>query len=82
MLCTSNFIIGVTTLLWVTNVNQNKQILKEILCFKFIEIFCSGLYSSKKGPLQWDKDCLCFSVLVLFLKKVTEIKYRPILLEA
>jgi len=78
VLCTSNFIIGVTTLLWVTNVNQNKDILKEIFCFTFREIFCSGLYYAKKGPLQWDKDSPCSSALVLFLKKVTGIKYRHI----
>lgn len=82
MFCTSNFIIGVTTLLWVTKVNQSKHILKEIFCFTFREIFCSRLYSAKKGPRQWDKDSPSSSVLVLFLKKVTEIKYRHILLEA
>jgi hypothetical protein len=69
-------------LLWVTNVNQNKHILKEISCFTFREIFCSGYYSAKKGPPQWDKDSPCPCVLVLFLKKVMEIKYRYILLEA
>jgi hypothetical protein len=82
VLCTSSFIIGVTTLPWVKNVKQKKHIVKEIFSFKFREIFCSGLYSAKKGPLQWDKDSTCSSVLVPFLKKVTEIKYRPILLEA
>jgi hypothetical protein len=73
VLCTSNFITGVTILLRVTKVNQNRHIMKEIFCFTFREIFCSGLFSAKKWPLQWDKDCPCISVLVFFLEKVTVI---------
>jgi len=38
--------------LWVTNVNQNEHILKEIFCFTFIEIFCSGLYRAFHNVLR------------------------------